>query len=142
MAPGCQYEFRCIWHHKKGDTIPMYPWRDDHSTSISACKVRGIKARVQISKREIHTHIYLDYARVDFYFRLIFYIYIYIKGDIVVIVVEFMVWLHGLYAYLACEDWMIFLYFVIVCFFFICLVDVSIVGLPWLESWNYNYNVV
>jgi len=37
---------------------------------------------------------------------------------IVVIVVEFLIWLHGLNAYLAYENWMIFLYLVMVGFFF------------------------
>ena len=35
-----------------------HPWCDGHSTSISTCRV---------SKRELHTHIHLDYVRVEFY---------------------------------------------------------------------------
>ena len=44
-----------------------YPRCDGHSISISACGVWGVRARVQISRKEFHTHIHLDYARVEFY---------------------------------------------------------------------------
>ena len=43
------------------------PWCDGHSTSISVCGVWGERVGVQVSKRELHTHIYLDYSRVEFY---------------------------------------------------------------------------
>ena len=41
-----------------------YSWCDGHSTSIGACGVWGVRAGVQVSKRELHTHIHLDYANV------------------------------------------------------------------------------
>ena len=31
-----------------------------HSTSINACGVWGAKAEIQVSKRDIHTHVHLD----------------------------------------------------------------------------------
>ena len=34
--------------------------------SISACGVWGVRVKVQVSKREFHIHIPLDYARVEF----------------------------------------------------------------------------
>ena len=37
-----------------------HPWCDGYSTGISACGVWGARARVQISRREFHTHIHLD----------------------------------------------------------------------------------
>ena len=47
-----------------------YSWCDGHSISISACRVWRVKAEVQVFKREIYTHIHLDYARVEFYLVL------------------------------------------------------------------------
>ena len=44
-----------------------HPWCDGHSKSISACGVWGAKAGVQVSRRELHTHILLDYAILEFY---------------------------------------------------------------------------
>ena len=35
-------------------------WCGGHSTSINACKVWGARAGVQVSRRELHTHIHLD----------------------------------------------------------------------------------
>ena len=45
-----------------------HPWCDGHSTSISACGVWGVgvRAEVQVSRRELHTHIHIDYVRVEF----------------------------------------------------------------------------
>ena len=43
----------------------VYPWFDDHSTSISVSKVWEAKIGVQVFKRELHTYIYLDLVRVD-----------------------------------------------------------------------------
>ena len=37
-----------------------HPWCDGHSTSISAYGMWGARVRVQVSRRELHTHIYLD----------------------------------------------------------------------------------
>ena len=35
-------------------------WCNDHSTSIRVCGVWGARVRVQVSKIELYTHIYLD----------------------------------------------------------------------------------
>ena len=42
-----------------------HPWYDGHSISISACEVWGVRVGVQVSKREIYTHIHLDYIKVE-----------------------------------------------------------------------------
>ena len=42
-----------------------HSWCDDHSTSISVCRVWGARTRVQVSKRELYTHIHLDYIRIE-----------------------------------------------------------------------------
>ena len=34
-------------------------------SNINACGVLGARAEVQVSKREFHTHIHLDYVRVE-----------------------------------------------------------------------------
>ena len=44
------------------------PWCDGHSISINTCGVWGARARVQVSKREFHTHIHLDYTKVEILF--------------------------------------------------------------------------
>ena len=49
---------------------PAHPWCDGHSTDISACGVWGVRAGVQVSKRELHTHIHLNQTRVEFYLVL------------------------------------------------------------------------
>ena len=36
-----------------------------HSTSINACRVWVARAGVQVSRREFHTHIHLDYVRLE-----------------------------------------------------------------------------
>ena len=38
----------------------MHPWCGGHFTSISDCGVWGARDGVQVSRREFHTHIYLD----------------------------------------------------------------------------------
>ena len=45
--------------------IIAYPWCDGHFTSISACGVWRARAGVQVSRRELYTHIHLDYTRVE-----------------------------------------------------------------------------
>ena len=40
-------------------------WRGDHSTSINAYGVWGARIGIQISKRELYTHIHLDYVRIE-----------------------------------------------------------------------------
>ena len=42
-------------------------WCDGHSTSISACGVCEARVTVQVFRRELHIHIYLDYTRIEFY---------------------------------------------------------------------------
>ena len=42
-----------------------HPWCGGHCTSINACKVWGARVEVQVSRREFHTHIYLDWDRVE-----------------------------------------------------------------------------
>ena len=37
-----------------------HPWCSGHSTSINACGVRRVRAEVQVSSMEFHTHIHLD----------------------------------------------------------------------------------
>ena len=43
----------------------IHPYCDGHFTSISACGVWGVRAGIQVSRRELHTHIHLDYVRVE-----------------------------------------------------------------------------
>ena len=45
-----------------------HPWCGSHSTSISVVGVWGTRAGVQVSRGELHTHIHLDYARVEILF--------------------------------------------------------------------------
>ena len=49
-----------FWHRTTAQL-----WCSGYSTSINACGVWGVKTGVQISKKELHTHIYLDYVRVE-----------------------------------------------------------------------------
>ena len=41
-------------------------WCCGHYISIGACGMWGARVRVQVFKREFHTHIHLDYARIEF----------------------------------------------------------------------------
>ena len=41
-------------------SLLAYFWCDSHFTNISAYEVWSVRAEIQISKRELHTHIYLD----------------------------------------------------------------------------------
>ena len=43
-----------------------HSWRNNHSTSISNCKMWKIRTEIQVSKKKPHTHIHLDYARLKF----------------------------------------------------------------------------
>ena len=52
---------------KKLTNFAAHLWCDGHSTSISACEVWGVRAGVQVSKREFHTYIHLNQAKVEFY---------------------------------------------------------------------------
>ena len=42
-----------------------HPQCGGHSISISTCGVWEVRARVQVSRRELHTHIHLDQDRVE-----------------------------------------------------------------------------
>ena len=35
-----------------------------HFTNINACRVWEARARIQVSKKEFHTYIHLDYVRI------------------------------------------------------------------------------
>ena len=48
------------------DVTTAHPWCDGHSTSISACGVWGVRAGVQVTRRELHTYIHLNWVRVEF----------------------------------------------------------------------------
>ena len=41
-----------------------YTWYNGHSTSLNACGEQGTRVKVQVFRREPHTHIHLDQARV------------------------------------------------------------------------------
>ena len=40
--------------------VQLFPWGDGHITSTSAYRVWGQGLRFQVSRREFHTHIYLN----------------------------------------------------------------------------------
>ena len=42
------------------ENLELDPWYNGHSTSINAYGVWGVKAEIQVSRRELHTHIHLD----------------------------------------------------------------------------------
>ena len=44
----------------------MHFWCGGHSISISACGIWMARVGVQVSKSEFHTHIHLNYAKVQF----------------------------------------------------------------------------
>ena len=44
--------------------IVAHPWFGGYSTSIYDCGVWGVRAGIQVSRREFHTHIHLDWTRV------------------------------------------------------------------------------
>ena len=50
--------FLYFWNQKY--VITTHPWCGDHSISISVCRVWKAKVEIQVSKRELHTHIHLD----------------------------------------------------------------------------------
>ena len=55
-------------HFVISNATTVYPWHNSYSISISVYGLRGVggKGRVQVSKRELNTHIYLNYIRVEF----------------------------------------------------------------------------
>ena len=42
-----------------------HPWCGGHLTNINACGVLGVRVGVQVSKKELYTHIHLDYAKIE-----------------------------------------------------------------------------
>ena len=59
------YQVNCVvW-------TTMHFWRDNHSTSINACEVWRAIVGIQVSKREFHTHIHLDWTKVEFLFCIL-----------------------------------------------------------------------
>ena len=42
----------------------VHSWCGGLSTSINTCEMWGPRAEIQLSRREFHTHIYLDYTKV------------------------------------------------------------------------------
>ena len=46
--------------HLKEYKITAHFWCYDHSTSISVCEIWEARVRIQVSKREFHTHIHLN----------------------------------------------------------------------------------
>ena len=50
------------------NSTTAYPWCGGHSTSISACRIWGARVGIQVSRKELYTHVYLDYARVEILF--------------------------------------------------------------------------
>ena len=51
-----------FFHHLNNEDYftTAYIWCDSYSISISVYEVWGIRAEIQVSKREFHTHIHLD----------------------------------------------------------------------------------
>ena len=47
------------------EVITAHLWCSGHSTSIDTYRVWGARDRVQVSRREFHTHIHLDYVGVE-----------------------------------------------------------------------------
>ena len=47
--------------------ITAHHWGDGYFISISVCGVWEIKTEIQVSRRELHTQIHLEYARVECY---------------------------------------------------------------------------
>ena len=42
-----------------------HPWCGGHLTNINDCGVLGVRVGVKVSKKELHTHIHLDYAKIE-----------------------------------------------------------------------------
>ena len=57
------FNFPC---DRKINLTTVHPRCDGHSISISVCEVWKIRIGVQVSKRELCTHIHLDQVRVKF----------------------------------------------------------------------------
>ena len=50
---------------KKKKKITAHSWCSGHSISISTCEAWRAIVRVQVSWRELHLHIHLDYDKVE-----------------------------------------------------------------------------
>ena len=61
---------KAVKHKRFLNYITTYSWCDSHSTSISACRIWGINVGVQVSRKEFHTYIHVDYVRVEFLFYI------------------------------------------------------------------------
>ena len=77
-----QDAIRSLYLFKIYYILPLILWCESHFTNISACEVCGTRAGSSL-KRELHTHIHLDYSRVNVFFFfdkdiLLMSIYIYI----------------------------------------------------------------
>ena len=48
----------------KNPLCTVHSWCSDHSTSVNACGVQRASARIQVSRKEFHTHIHLDQDRL------------------------------------------------------------------------------
>ena len=53
------YIYIYIYISLKTKVTTAHHWCDGHSTSINACGMWRVRAGVQVSKRELHTHIHL-----------------------------------------------------------------------------------
>ena len=51
-------------------------WHDSHSISISMCGVWSVRVKIQVFRKKLHTHIHLNYVRVEFLSCKKIYIYI------------------------------------------------------------------
>ena len=49
-----------LFTQKRFQLTTAQSWCDGHFTNISACGVWGVKVGVQVSRKELHTHIHLD----------------------------------------------------------------------------------
>ena len=61
---------KVVKHKRFLNYITAYSWCDSHFTSISVCRIWGIRAGVQVSRKEFHTYIHVDYVRVKFLFYI------------------------------------------------------------------------
>ena len=50
---------------KNPNATIAHHWYNSHFISINTCGCE-VRTGVQVSKRELHTHIHLDYVRVEF----------------------------------------------------------------------------
>ena len=58
------------------DLIKNYMDINWNILKVNACGAWRVRGEIQVSKKKFHTHIYLDYDRVEFLFCIYIYIYI------------------------------------------------------------------